>query len=207
MTRQILVGGVLAAAAGVALIIPAIVGYLVRGFLDRLGIMVVSLGVFLILSGATALRCGFRKSSAPSIPAPVRAAITGNILFLSFFALEFSDGLIRQGGRVFYWTSVLFLPALLLLYGLVSARRWAWWTARGVAAILTLWFVGFLGVIPFADLRSGGEPVPSRGRVYMIGVTLILATIMAYVFRALGRAEARSYFGLLRADNLSKHDA
>ena len=198
MTRQILVGGVLAAAAGVALLLPAIVEYRDRGFLAGLGILVVSLGVLLILSGVTVIQFGVRRRSDASMPAPVRAAVTANLLFLAFCALEFSDGLIRQGGRVFYWTSVLFLPALVLLYGLVSARRWAWWTARSVTAIFTLWFVAFIAVIPFADLRGSDGPVPWWGRVYMAGVTLLMAGITAYAFRALGRREARSYFGLLR---------
>jgi hypothetical protein len=112
------------------------------------------------------------------------------------FALEFSDGLVRQGGRIFYWTSVLFLPALLLLYGLVSERRWAWWTARSMTAIFTLWFVGFMAIIPFADLRGSDGPVPWWGRVYMVGVSLIFASMTAYAVHALGRAEARDYFAL-----------
>ncbi len=199
MTRPILVGGVLAVAFGVALIVPAIVEYLDRGFLAGLGIMVVSLGVALILSGVTAIRFGFRRWSGASMPAPVRAAVTANILLLTFCALEFSDGLLRQGGRVVYWTSILFLPALVLLYGQVSAQRWAWWVARAMTAIFVLWFVGFIAVIPFVDLRSGGEAVPWYGRMYMAGVSLLFARISAYAFRSLGRAEARRYFGQLCA--------
>ena len=132
------------------------------------------------------------------MPAPVRVAVTGNILFLTFFALEISDGLIRQGGIIPLLSSGFFLPTLLLLYGLLWGRRWAWCTARGVAAIFTLWFLGFVAVIPFADLRGSQGPVRWWGRVYMVGVSLMLASILACVFRALGRPDTKGYFGLLR---------
>jgi hypothetical protein len=198
MTRWLLASGVLALLAGVALTILASVEWLEHGVLPNVGVMVVSLAGVFTFYGLGAIACGFRGWSGFSMPAPVRAAVAGNILFLAFCALEFSDGLIRQGGRVFYWTSVLFLPALLLLYGLVSERRWAWWTARGVTAIFTLWFVGFIAVIPFADLHGSDGPVPWEGRVYMVGVSLIFTSISAYAFHLLGRAPARDYFGMSR---------
>lgn len=201
MTRLILVGGVLAALSGAALIAPAIVDYVDRGFLTRPGIMVVSLGAALLLSGVTAIGFGFRLRSGASMPipmpAPVRAAVTANVLFLTFVALEFGDGLVRRGGRIGYWTSFLCLPALLVLYGQVSAQRWAWWVARAVTAMFALWFVGFIAVIPFINLRSGSEAVPWYGRVYMAGISLLFASISAYAFVSLGRAEARRYFGSL----------
>ena len=198
MTRKILVGGVLAASSGLGLIVPAIVEYQGRGILVGLGIIVVSLGAALIFCGAATILFGFRNRKGDPMPAPVRAAITANILFLTFCALEFSDGLLRQGGRLVYWTSILFLPALVVLYGQVSAQRWAWWVARAVTALFALWFFGFVAVIPFANLRAGDEVVPWHGRLYMAVVTLLFASISAYAFRSLGRAEARRYFGQLR---------
>lgn len=122
--------------------------------------------------------------------------MAGNGLFVSFCILEFSDGLFRQGGRMFYWTSILFLPALLLFCGQVLAHRWAWWAARIVTAIFTLWFVGFLLVIPFAHLHGSGGATPWWGRIYAAIVTLVFASISACAFRSLGRAEARTYYGI-----------
>jgi hypothetical protein len=69
---------------------------------------------------------------------------------------------------------------------------------RAVTAAFTLWFAGFLGLIPFADLRGNDGPVPWWGRLYVAGLTAVFASISAYVFLALGRAEARNYFGTAR---------
>jgi hypothetical protein len=132
------------------------------------------------------------------MPSGVRAAVMANVLFLAFCTLEFSDGFVRQDGRVFYWTSLLFLPALVVFSGLLSARRWAWWTARGLTAAAVLWFVVLVAVIPFGDLRAEGGPVPWYGRVYMIGVSLAFAGIAAGAYASLGRADARGYFGVVR---------
>ncbi len=156
--------------------------------------MVVSLGGILIAGGGATGLWACRRFRGGAMPAPVRATVMATIVFLSFCGLEFSDGLLRQDGRVFYWTSVLFLPALGLLYGLVSAHRWAWWVARIVSALAVLWFVAFMVLIPFADLRTDGVPVPWRGRLYMIGVSLCFASIAAYAFRSLSLSEAKKYF-------------
>jgi hypothetical protein len=131
------------------------------------------------------------------MPSGVRAAVAANVLFLAFFVLEFSDGLVRQGGRIVYWNAFLFPPALVLYYGLLSARRWAWWATRGLAAVSGLWFLVFVAVIPFADLRGEGGPVPWYGQVYMAGVSLVFAGILAGAFWSLGRPETRNYFGLV----------
>ena len=53
-------------------------------------------------------------------------------------------------------------------------------------------------LIPFADLRRDGVSAPWSGRLYMEAVTLVFAGISFYVFRCLGRAEAKNYF----ADNI-----
>jgi len=200
MTRLLPVSGILAVGMGVAWLVPAFAAWLGRGSFVFQDFAVVAVGPVLILSGVFAISLGFRDLHLRLIPAPVRAVIAGNVLFLSFCALEFSDGLIRQGGRVFYWTSVLFLPALMLFYGQVLGRRWAWWTARVVAGLLTVWFIGFLVVIPFAHLKSAGETIPWWGRIYVTSVTLAFAGMSGYVFRSLGRIEARTFYGLpLRA--------
>ena len=199
MNRLVSVTGLLAVASGAAWLVPAIAAWLENGALGRQASIVASVGPVLILSGGVAIWCGFRELRIASTPPPVRATIAGNGLFVSFCMLEFSDGLIRSGGRIFYWTSILFLPALMLFYGQVSAQRWAWWVARITTAIFTLWFVGFLFVMPFAHLRGNGGAIPWWGRIYVAGVTLVFASISAYVFWSLGRAEARTYFGIPHA--------
>ena len=95
---------------------------------------------------------------------------------------------------------VLFLPALVLFCGLLTARRWAWWTFRGVAALGVLWFLGFVALIPFANLQTDGVPVPWYGRLYMACVSLAFAGVMTCAFWLLGRTETRNYFGLIRTE-------
>ncbi len=195
MTRLTLVGSILVAACGVAAIVPAVHSYLALGFFSGPASTVVSLGVIFILGGAVVGLSAYRHSRDYTMPAPVRATVMATIVFLAFCALEFSDGLLRQDGRIFYWTSVLFLPALGLLYGLVSAQHWAWWVARVTAALAVLWFSFFIVLIPFANLRTDGVPVPWQGRLYMVGVTVLFASIAASAFRSLGRPDAKKYFG------------
>ena len=196
MNRLVSVTGLLAAASGAAWLVPAIATWCEHGTLGLQGYAVASVGPVLILSGVVAIWCGFRELRIASVPPPVRATIAGNGLFVSFCMLEFSDGLIRSGGRIFYWTSILFLPAFVLFYGQVTAQRWAWWVARITTAIFTLWFVGFLLVIPFAHLRGNSGAIPWWGRIYAASVTLVFAGISAYAFCSLGRAEAKTYYGI-----------
>ena len=196
MNRLVPVTGFLAVASGIAWLVPAIAAWLERGGLTLQGYAVASAGPVLVLGGVVAIWRGFGELRNASIPPPVRAALGANGLFVAFCVLEFSDGLLRQGGRVFYWTSILFLPALVVFCAQVSAQRWAWWVARIVTAILTLWFIGFLLMIPFIDLRGNGGAAPWWGRIYAASVTLVFASISAYAFRALGSAEARAYYGL-----------
>jgi hypothetical protein len=114
--------------------------------------------------------------------------------------LELSDRSVRQNGKLFYWTTFLLPPALLLFVGLVAGKPWSSWVARGIAALGTLWFLGFQLIIPFAPLQADGIPTPWYGRVYMAGVTVVFAVIFATMFRSLGSAEARRYFGVFRSE-------
>ena len=196
MKHLIPVTGLLAVISGAAWLIPAIAARMVQGALSLQDCAVASVGLVLILGGVVAICCGFSALRAAAVPPPVRAAIAGNGLLVAFCVLEFSDGLLRQNGRVFYWTSVLFLPVLALFYGQVLAQRWAWWAARIMTAIITLGFAAFLLVIPFAPLRGNGGPPPWWGRIYVASVTLAFASISAYAFRSLGHAEARTYYGM-----------
>jgi hypothetical protein len=205
MTRLLLAGGASSLLVGIGFLVPALVARLEERATSTLGVVVVLLAGSLVLCGAAAILLGFRRSRGVAMPAPVRAVVTGNILFLAFCAMETSDRLLRQEGRIFYWTTFLFVPTLLLLGGVLLAQRWAWWTMRAVTVVFTLWFVGFLGLIPFVDLHGNDGPPPWWGRIYVAGVTLMFASISAYVCHALGRAEARNYFGMSRrADSLTE---
>jgi hypothetical protein len=195
-------GGLLAALMGIGLVLPVVVARLESGALTELGVGIGLVGAGLIVCGVTALLAGGLRRRGRAMPSGVRAAVAANVLFLAFFALEFSDGLVRQGGRIVYWNTFLFPPAFVLYYGLLSARRWAWWASRGLAAISGLWFLGFVAVIPFADLKAEGGPVPWYGRVYMVCVTLAFAGILAGAYWSVGRPEARSYFGLVRPERI-----
>jgi hypothetical protein len=182
----------------VALLLPLFPAWLEDGSLTGRAIGIVSLGGISIVCGLAAVVAGVRRWRGLIMPSAVRMAVTANILFLPFFALEISDGLVRRGGAIHPVSSALFAPTLLLLYGLLAARRWAWWLARGVSALVSLCFLGFIAVIPWADLHGEQGPVPWWGRLYMIGVSLVLGGILAGGFVALGRPAARSYFGPLQ---------
>jgi hypothetical protein len=197
MARWLLSGGLAAGLVGVALIVPVAHARFGSGSRSELATGVGSLGAVLIVAGVGGLLAGVRRWQGRSMPSAVRMAVTANILFLAFFALEVSDGLVRRGGTIHPASAALFVPTLLLLGGLLSARRWAWWIARSVAAVFAGWFLAFVAVIPFADLRGDHGPVPWYGRVWMVCVSLMLAGILASAFQSLGRPTARSYFGLL----------
>lgn len=196
MGRWFFAGGLAAILIGVALIAPAAVGRLEKASFNELMIGVTSVGSALIVGGLVAAVRGALDWHELTMPAGVRIAVMANIVFLACFALEISDGLARRGGAIHPIGWTMFWPTLVLLYGLLSARRWAWWIARGVAAIVIVWFLGFAVLIPFADLRTEQGPVPWWGRLYMICVSLILAAMLSGGFLSLGGPPARNYFGL-----------
>lgn len=207
MIRILPICGLLAVASGVAWIIPVVAASLAGRTFDARDYTIASVGPIVILAGMFVLSRSLRGLRSISIPAAVRAVIVANGLFLAFCALEFSDRLLLRGGRVFYWTSVLFIPALVLFYGQVSARRWAWWTTRIMAVFSTLWFVGFLMLIPFVQLQGGGvkgDGSDAGGRLWAAGLTVVFASISAYVSWSLGRAEARNFYGLSHQPPIAK---
>jgi hypothetical protein len=183
---------------GVGVIVPALVARLEQRAPSALGVAAVLLAGVLVLCGSAAILLGFRRPRGAAMPAPVRALATGNVLLLAFCAMETSDRLLRQEGRIFYWTTILLVPELVLLCGVLLAQHWAWWAMRAVTAAFTLWSAGFLVLIPFADLRGNDGPVPWWGRLYVTGLTAVFGGISAYVCLALGRAEAQNYFGTAR---------
>ncbi|HUF62425.1 MAG TPA: hypothetical protein VMN36_10155 [Verrucomicrobiales bacterium] len=84
MKRLLLVSGLLAASMGAAWLIPAVAEWLSRGSLDRQDYTVSSAGLILLLGGVIAIWRGLPAPRLGSIPAPVRAVIAANGLFLSF---------------------------------------------------------------------------------------------------------------------------
>lgn len=195
MSRAVPFSGLLAVVSGAAWLVPAIAASGGRGHLELHDYAVCLFGPLLILCGAGVVIRSFRDLRLAAMPSAVRVAIAGNGLFAAFCALEFSDGFLRQNGRVFYWTSILFLPVLALFYGQVFGQRWAWWGARIVTAIFSVWFAGFLMMIPFAHLRGNGGAAPWWGKIYAECVTLLFVSSSVWVFRSLGCAEARKFYG------------
>lgn len=198
MGRHLFPVGALAGLTGAALMPPVIVARLEDGVLTPLGIGIVSFGCAMILGGAAAVSIAFWRPVGSGLPSGARMAVTATILILAFLALELSDRLILRDGKLFYWTTFLFPPAVLLFCGLVDGRTWAWWVARGSAALGVTWFLVFLAMIPFVHLQAEGVPIPWYGRIYMGCVTVALAAILAAAFCALGRPDTRNYFGLIR---------
>ncbi len=200
MARWLLAGGWSAALMGVGLAIPVVVGHAEMrsptGF--ALGLLLAA-GV-LGGGGSAAVVAALWQRRDPSMPSGVRAVVLANIFLLGFCALELSDRLIRQEGRVLYWTTLLFPVALVTFYGLVSARRWAWWMSRGVTALAALWFLAWVPLIPFEDVRGEDGPVPWYGRLYMACMCMAFAGVSAGAFWSLGRPAARRYFGLLERE-------
>ena len=199
VARSLLAGGSSAILTGAAVFLPVVAARMERGQMTGVGTAVVSVGGVLIAGGLAAAWAGFRRRHGSVMPSGVRAAVAANVLVLAFCALELSDRLVRQDGRVFYWTTLLFLPAL-VLFGVLAARPWAWRAFRTAAAVGVLWFLGFVALIPFVHLQAEGVPVPWYGRVYMAGVSLAFAGIMAGAFWSLGRPETREYFGFTRTE-------
>lgn len=119
---------------GAALLLPVLVAYWEGRDLTRSPIGIISAGCLLMICGTAAVCVGWRHRRGSIMPSGVRATVTANVVLLVFFALELSDRVVRQEGRIFYWSTLLFLPAGLLFCGLLAARRWAWWTSRCIRA-------------------------------------------------------------------------
>jgi len=185
--------GWLAILSGVAFSLP--VGKLQfegRAF-SNTALAVLSVSALLIFAGMSLLVMSYRKIRAP-LPSGARIAIVANALMISFCLLELGDRLVARQGQLVYWSTFLLLPALLLYAGLVLARPWAWRVARGAAALAVFWFLGFIAILPLADLRTEGVPVPWYGRIYMAGVSLFFAAVMAAAYRMLGQRDTTDFF-------------
>jgi hypothetical protein len=197
MSRILLAVGLTGVLTGAGMTVPVVAAWMERGRLTGIAVGFLAASACFIAGGLTAAVRGGRRGFIET-PSAVRAALAANSLLLAFLALELSDRSVRQEGRLFYWTTFLLPPAVFLFGGLVAARTWAWWVARGMAALGVLWFLGFLLIVPIAPLQADGVPAPWYGRVYVAAVTLAFIGIFAGAFRALGQSEARSYFRMAR---------
>jgi hypothetical protein len=125
MARWLLAGGSSAVFMGVGLAIPVNVAHAEMRSPTEFALALFLAAGMLGAAGITAVVAGLWQGGGPSMPSGVRAAVLANLVLLAFCALELSDRLVRQEGRVLYWTTFLFPPALATFYGLVSARGWA----------------------------------------------------------------------------------
>jgi len=165
-----------------------------RGGPTSIGIGVASVGCVLVACGITAL---FRRRNQTNMPSGARLVVTANVLFLAFFSLEFSDLMVRQERKIIYWTNFLFPPGLILFWGLVTTRRWAWWMSRIIAVLGVIWFLGFSLLIPFGNIRRDGVPATWDQRAFMILLSLGFASVLICALWSIGRPETRRYFGLI----------
>lgn len=111
------------------------------------------------------------------------------ILFLSLFMLEITDSIVfhRKIAR-----SAFFFPlAGVLLWGVLTRRRWAWFAARGamVLGILVFGATGIAAAWFFPQIN----PRDQRG---IIIISFILCTLLVTAFKVLGRPSARRHFGI-----------
>lgn len=194
MKRIAFTGGILLISMGVTWLFPYIFEYLQGNSISSLGQNFIWVSPFFIAMGTISLWVSRNQKTQEKVPSTVRMTNTATILFLSFCSLEFSDGITRQDGRVFYWTSVLFLPFLVLLFGVITEKKWAWWIARGSSLLLALGFIVMIGAIPFGDLQKDGVPIGPLGRLWMVGVTSVFLSVTIAVFLALGRKDTIHYF-------------
>ncbi len=190
--------GILGVVTGIAMAVPAVTDSLENEQLKNSSLFVLCVAGALLATGLWGFVIGWRAPHA-HLPSSVRAVVTANVIVLAFCALELSDRIVRQNGELFYWSTFLYPPALIMFFGLITARRWAWWTARALAVVAALWFLVFCAMIPFVHLQANGVPTPWYGRVYMVCVSLGFAGVAVLANRALGDATTRQHFGAMAA--------
>lgn len=187
---------------GLAVWPPILLDSMQREATSSMAVGVASVGCLLIVTGLVGLISScVGNRSANTLPSGARLILTANILFLAFFSLECSDLLVRQNGKVLYWTNGLFLPAIILFWGLLRTQSWAWWMSRIISGLGVLWFLGFAMLIPFGDIRRNGVPAPFEARLTMICASLGFAAVLMCAFFAIGHPATRSYFHAFRRDD------
>jgi len=110
------------------------------------------------------------------------------VAFVGLLCLEVSDSFFRHDGQIA--RSLFVLPVVvLLLWGLVSRRRWAWLITRVVALLAAALYVATIAVvwIAFAQMQTGA-------RIGISVVSAILGGLVLLAYLALGSGPARAYF-------------
>jgi hypothetical protein len=122
VVRVLLADGSAAWLMGADLLFPILAAYWDGRALTRSAIGIISAGCLLMVCGTAAVCVGRRHRRGSIMPSGVRATVAANVVFLVFFALELSDPVVRQEGRIFYWSTLLVLPAGLPFCGLLAAQ-------------------------------------------------------------------------------------
>lgn len=140
--------------------------------------------------------CPPSVSAIPQASAGSRAALPRSVLFVALviiafaglLALEISDSFVRHDGQIA--RSLFVLPVVLvLLRGLLTRRRWAWYAIRVVAFLAAVLYAGSsAGVWIFSSQLQVGL------RVWISGVGLGLFALVVSAYTAMGRRPARDYF-------------
>jgi hypothetical protein len=110
------------------------------------------------------------------------------IVFIGLFTLEISDSLVRHHGQIA--RSIFFLPvALLLLWGILKRRHWAWVITRVLSALASVLYgsVAIAVWIFFGHLQAGLK-------VWLSVVSVGLLALALSAFLSLGRTKARAWF-------------
>lgn len=108
------------------------------------------------------------------------------VLFLSLFVLEMTDSIVFH--HELARSAFFFPPAALLLWGVLTRRRWAWFATRAVTFVGALIFTATGG---FAVLSTHIKPRDQHG---IVTISLLLGAILAATFIALGRPAARNLY-------------
>ncbi len=185
--------GLASVLVGLGLALPAIVGWQEQGAMSPPSYAMLVPAVFLLACGSGITFLGLRRPRRCSVPASVLGAVLVNALFLALFALEISDTVARRGGIVAKsW--FFFPPALILFWGLVAGRRWAWhlvrWGSLGFALL-------YFGVSIVACVL---QPMDQQGPlwIWIASVGVVLGSLLLIGgFYALGLPSARRHFGVV----------
>ena len=129
-----------------------------------------------------------RPAAPEALPRSVLIVAIVIIAFIGLLSLETSDSFFLHDGQIA--RSLFVLPvAILLLHGVLTRCRWAWWATRIITALAgALYGVASVGVWIFSSHLQFGL------RLWISAVSAGLLALVLSAFVALGRRPARSYF-------------
>lgn len=178
---------------GIALALPAVVASQEHSEWSTASQGMLALGVAMVILGAPLAMRMSRRLSRQNVPVSVLLPTAISAVWIALLVLEISSGLTRE--RDVMARSWYFLPlAIVLFWGLLSGRWWAWHAARWVSAFFGLLFVG----AGAATLVWRFQPtVDSQDASQILLNSFILSTLLlAGGFFPLGRSAARAHFGI-----------